>query len=476
MTLEQFGPTGPVVPTDAPTSIGGMSTQSVAGQNVAGQEGTGLDFTVVHRLRTAVAQALAAERRRRADDDLAPEMSSQDELMFADSLLNRVLAAEKQDMLLRGTPMTNEEELRAAVRAAIFGLGRLQALVDRPDLSDININGCDEVWIKTLSGQKMRGPAVADSDEELIQWVRDTATYFGLSSRPFDPANPYLQMRLPGNHRLTAQMSTSERPVVSIRLYRLQSVRLHELHARAMFTDQIGAFLTAAVLAKKSIMVVGETGSGKTTLLRGLANEIPARERLLTIEHFLELGLSKTLHPDLAAFEERPANSEGRGAVTMEDLVMNTRRMDPDRVILGECIGPEVVALLDSITQGNAGGLSTIHAPTAHAAIDKIALYAVKAPTPLTMTAAHMLTAIGLDLLVLVKKTELPDGTLRRHVASVVEVMNYDGTQVITNELFKAAPGTVQALPKAALSDELRESLQVCGYDDRHWQDEEAAR
>jgi len=439
----------------------------------AERDESAIDFAVVQRLRTIVARGLATERRQRADDDSRPEMSSQDELLFADSLINRSLATEKQDMLARGAAMANEEDLRAAVRAAIFGLGRLQSLVDRPDLSDININGCDEVWIKTLSGQKMRGPAVADSDEELIQWVRDTATYFGLSSRPFDPANPYLQMRLPGNHRLTAQMSTSERPAVSIRLYRLQSVRLHELHAREMFSDQIGALLTAAVRAKKSMMLVGETGSGKTTLLRGLANEIPERERILTIEHFLELGLSKGLHPDLMAFEERPANAEGLGAVTMEDLVMNSRRMDPDRVILGECIGPEVVALLDSITQGNAGGLSTIHAPTAHAAIDKIALYAVKAPTPLTMQAAHMLTAIGLDLLVLVKKTELGDGTIRRHVASIVEVMNYDGQQVITNELFKAAPGMVQALPKAALSDDLRESLLVAGYDDRHWQEEQ---
>lgn len=428
-----------------------------------------VDFALVQRLRTTVAAGLNAERRRRADNEQLREMTSQDELLFADSLITRSIAAEKQDQMQLGHRLGGEEELRAALRAAIFGLGRLQPLVDNPALSDIAINGCDQVWVKTLSGQKLRGPAVAESDEELIQWVRDTATYNGLSSRPFDPANPYLQMRLPGNHRLTAQMSTSERPVVSIRLYRLQSVRMYELLTRGMFTDRIGAFLHAAVRAKKAIMLVGETGSGKTTLLRALANEIPARERIITIEHFLELGLPPELHPDLVAFEERPANAEGLGAVTMEDLVMNSRRMDPDRVILGECIGPEVVALLDSITQGNAGGLSTIHAPTAHAAIDKIALYAVKAPTPLTMEAANMLTSIGLDLLVLVKKTELPDGTVRRHVASIVEVGKYDGQQVITNELFSAPAGTVQALPKAALSDELYESLKAVGYDDAQW-------
>ena len=126
----------------------------------------------------------------------------------------------------------------------------------------------------------------------------------------------------------------------------------------------MGAFLAAAVAARKNIMIAGATNAGKTTLLRALANQIPAEERLITVERALELGLDHfpELHPNVVAFEERLPNSEGQGAITMADLVRRSLRMNPSRVIVGEVLGDEIVTMLNAMTQGNDGSLSTIHA------------------------------------------------------------------------------------------------------------------
>ncbi len=153
-------------------------------------------------------------------------------------------------------------------------------------------------------------------------------------------------------------------------------------------------------------MIAGATNSGKTTLLRALANEIPPHERLITVERSLELGLGefKDLHPNVVAFEERLPNSEGVGEVSMADLVRRSLRMNPSRVIVGEVLGDEIVTMLNAMSQGNDGSLSTIHSNSSMEVFNRISTYAIQAPERLPMEATQMLIAGALDFVVFVRK------------------------------------------------------------------------
>jgi len=169
--------------------------------------------------------------------------------------------------------------------------------------------------------------------------VRSAASRFGLSERRFDLACPELDLRLPDGSRLSALMAVTARPVVSVRRHRYSDLDLSDLTATGMFDEEIASLLRAAVRAQKNVVISGAMNSGKTTLLRALAGEIPPRERIVTIEQALELGLESVphRHPDMVALEARPANVEGEGLISVADLVRRALRMNADRVIVGEC-------------------------------------------------------------------------------------------------------------------------------------------
>src|SRR3954471_17347656 len=394
-----------------------------------------MDYGLVQRLRSQVAEMLRTERRGRAErGELL--LSSDEERELGRSLILEALTNYRREQLLgnqAGMPPAEEDRTIAeAVHAAMFGLGRLQPLIEDPALNNIEINGCDRVWLYRTDGRIEAGPAVADSDTELIEWVRTAATYAGLSSRPFDPVHPWLEVRLPDGSRLCALMSVVERPVVSIRLYRQQRVTLDDLRQLDAFTEEMQTFLTAAVHGRCNLMVSGETFVGKTTLLRALGNTIPFEERLVTAEHFLELGFHHLpdLHRDVVAMEERLSNAEGVGAMTLLELVERSRRMNPDRIIVGEVIGAEIVAMLDAITQGEDGSLSTIHARDSKMVFQRIATYALTSTARVPVEARGMLTGGGLDFVVHLSKRRAEDGRIHRFVSSIREVAGWDGNQV----------------------------------------------
>ncbi len=425
-----------------------------------------VDHVLVGQLRVQVAQDLRQERRRRADQDRAL-LSGEDERRLGWSLISRALQEHHTGQLQAGVVLPSAQDDRAtgeAVHAALFGLGRLQPLIDDLSLHEININGCDDVWLIGEDG-KRRGDPVADTDDDLVEWVRTMATYTGLSSRPWDMSNPKLEFRLPDGSRLVGLLGAVARPVISIRLYRRPKVTLAELRARDSFDDLLLSFLQAAVLSRQNVMLSGETGAGKTTLLRAMCSAIPAQERLVTVEHFLELGVQDQpdLHPDVIAMEERLANSEGEGGMSIGELVQISRRLDPDRLIVGEVVGGEVVALLDAMTQGNDGGLTTIHARSARSVPQRIAVYAVR--EGMSIEAALLLVAGSVDFVVHMSRERLTDGRLHRYVSSVVEIVGFDGAQVLTSEVFRAEPGQLLAHPYAQLSEPRAQALRKAGFD-----------
>ena len=177
-----------------------------------------------------------------------------------------------------------EEDLAAAIHAALFGVGRLQPLLDDPHLENIDINGCDRVFLGYADGREVMTEPVAENDDEVVELIQVLAAYSGLSSRPFDSANPQLDLRLPDGARLSAVMDVTLRPSVSIRRARLGKVFLADLVGNGTLLPEAASFLAAAAAARKNIMIAGATNAGKTTLLRAIANEIPAGERIITVE------------------------------------------------------------------------------------------------------------------------------------------------------------------------------------------------
>src|SRR5690242_4302707 len=425
------------------------------------------DQELVRRLRSQVADRLN-EQRRRDQVNGVPPMSAEDEREYARSLIVQVLEDHARYELAEGrTPPTPDDDaqIAGAIHSALFGVGRLQPLIDDPEVENIDINGCDQVFVQYGDGREERPGPVAESDEELVELIQVLAAHAGLTSRPFDSANPQLDLRLPDGSRLSAVMGVTSRPAVSIRRARLGRVYIRDLVANGTFTEDVGQFLTAAVLARKNVMIAGATNSGKTTLLRALANVIPPHERLITVERSLELGLGefKDLHPNVVAFEERLPNSEGVGAVEMADLVRRSLRMNPSRVIVGEVLGDEIVTMLNAMSQGNDGSLSTIHANSSLEVFNRICTYAIQSVERLPADATMMLIAGAIDFVVFVERRNdfAAGGKLRRFVSSVREVTGVDG-RVLSSEVF-APSRDGRAVPHAPAS--CLDELAAFGYD-----------
>jgi len=443
-----------------------------------------VDAERVRQLRHEVADQLAAAGARSLTHDDRRELARQ---LLVQQLRRDALVAAASGTAVMGP--TEERRLVDAVLHELFGLGRLQVLIDDPAVENIDVNGCDCVWVTYADGTKRRGDPVADSDEELVALVRHAAAHLGLSERRFDVGHPELDLRLPDGSRLSALMAVVQRPVLSIRRHRFVDLTLHDLVQLGTLTPAVAALLAAAVRARKNIVVGGAMNAGKTTLLRALAAEIPPYERIVTIEQALELGLdaSPDRHPDLVALEERQPNTEGEGAFPMARLVRRALRMNADRVIVGEVLGDEVLPMLNAMSQGRAGSMCTIHADSAHGVFRRIASYAVQAPQRLPLEATNLLVAGAIDFVIFVDMTaEHPasgqraaltasDGApvapeafrgptaRRRMVSTVLEVVDADGVHVVTNEVVRPGPSGPQ-LAAPLRQRTLADLLQV-GYE-----------
>jgi pilus assembly protein CpaF len=419
-----------------------------------------LDQAVVRRLREEVADLLSRQRREDALTGMPP-MTAEDERQYARAVIGRVLDQHARSELSLGrTPPGPDEELELAegIHAALFGVGRLQPLLDDPMVENIDVNGYDQVFVGYADGREVVMGPVADSDEELIELVQLLGAYSGLTSRSFDAANPQLDLRLPDGSRLSAVMGVCPRPAVSIRRSRLSKVTLDDLVNSGSIGAELATFLAAAVTARKNIMIAGATNAGKTTLLRALAHEIPPSERLITVERALELGLGEfsDLHPNVVPLEERLPNAEGHGAIGMAELVRRSLRMNPSRVIVGEVLGDEIVTMLNAMSQGNDGSLSTIHANSSIEVFNRICTYAIQSTERLPTEATMMLIAGAIDFVIFVERRNeyAEGGQLRRIVTSVREVNGVDG-RVLSSEVFRAGPDgrAVPAAPIACIDE-----------------------
>jgi len=433
------------------------------------------DVGLAEELRAQVAARLA--RWREAAERQGRPPTRQDEQQHAAYLIEQLLAADARRRIERGElPLDQAEErvLTETVQAELFRLGRLQPLLDDPQIENIDINGCDQVWLQYADGTITQGPAVASSDAALIELVQLIAERKGPNPRPFTRSQPRLHLKLPDGSRLFATMGVSHRPVVSIRRHRLVRVFLGDLVRLGTIDQGLQALLAALVRTRKNTLVAGGTGAGKTTLLRALLNEIPPNERLVTIENAYELGLHEPdladLHPNVVALEARDANIEGEGQVSMADLVRDGLRLNPSRVIVGEVLGDEVLTMLEAMSQGNPGSMCTIHAESSQGAFQRVAMYAAKSTQRLDMETTYQMLAGAVHFVVFIGQRDQrhqPSGTLRRFVASVREVTGADGKRVITNEVYQPGPDG-RAVPRPGAPLRCLEELELAGFD-REW-------
>ncbi|WP_051385931.1 CpaF family protein [Actinokineospora inagensis] len=429
----------------------------------------GSEVEAIGRMRESLRLAVAAQLGDRVSaDDAAGRtpMTPPERRALAAVLVQEAADAYANGELERGgTLLSPEVEARvtAAVVDDLVGMGGLQPLLDDESIENINVNG-DRVFVRYADGRRARLAPVVPTDSDLIDLIRDLAARSGMEERRFDRGSPIVNFRLPDGARVSAVMSVTERPSVSIRRHRYSTVTLAELREMGTLDVALESFFAAAVRARRNILVAGGTAIGKTTMLRGLASAIPPEERLITIEDVAELGFGddEHAHPDVVALQAREANIEGQGAVSLADLVWQALRMSPDRVIVGEVRGREVIPLTNAMSQGNDGSMGTIHASSSKGVFTKLAAYAVQSPERLDIHQTNILIASALHLVVFLDK---PRGEPhRRVVSSIREVVDAEGSQVVSNEIWR--PGSDRrAVPGAPIRTETMELLVDAGFE-----------
>jgi len=427
------------------------------------QPGNGWDPGLAERLRTDVARRLAQHATGGAGEGTQSQGPAW-RANFGRRVIQEALDTEAARALAAGRrPLDTEteEQLGRAVFDALFGLGGFQPYLDDPMVESINANGCDEVFVQYAGGQHERAKPVAASDAEMVELIRAIAARAGIEERRFDRGCPRLSVPLPGGGRLFAVMTVTARPCVSIRRDRLASATLADLARNGTVDKPLAGLLAALVRARKNILISGGTTIGKTTLLRALASAIPPAERLITIEDSLELCLDwdTMAHPDVVAMQAREANVEGEGEVTLAELVRWALRMTPDRVIVGEVRGPEVVPMLLAMSQGNDGSMTTVHASSSRGAHLKLAAYAAQSGEHLGLEDTNLLIASAVHFVIQLAW----DRAGRRCVSSIREITDADGRQVISNEVYAPAPDR-RAVPAVPVRAGTMEELIAAGY------------
>jgi pilus assembly protein CpaF len=330
----------------------------------------------------------------------------------------------------RGAPPltpVERDRLEGELVAELMGLGPLEPLFSDPTVSDILVNGPDEVWVDRFGRLERTG--VRFDDESHLR--RLLSRMVSAQGRHLDEASPMVDVRLADGSRLHALLPplSAKGPTVSIRRSRAVPLRLDELFANGTLSPDMGSFLAAAVRSGLNLVVSGGAASGKTTLLNVLSRFIPAHERVVTIEETAELKLD---HPHVIPLEARLPNVEGRGEVTVRNLVRTTLRMRPDRLIVGEVRGAEVFDMLQAMNSGHEGSLTTVHANTASDALRRLENLVLLGGFELSSRAIRELLAATIHLVV--QTTRFADGA--RRVTSIGEVRR-SGEELDTLEIFR---------------------------------------
>ncbi len=356
------------------------------------------------------------------------------DLAAAEAMQPEQLRSQLRDVLLglideEAIPM-NEQERRSLVadlQNEVLGLGPLEPLLADPDISEIMVNGFDTVFVEKR-GRIERVNIRFNDDTHLLKIIDKIVSRVG---RRVDESSPMVDARLPDGSRVNAIISpiALDGPAVSIRRFAVKPLKMADLVERRALTLGMAELLAGMVKAKTNILISGGTGSGKTTLLNILSSYIPEHERIITIEDTAELQMQQS---HVVRLETRPANSEGRGEISMRSLVKNSLRMRPDRIVLGEVRGGEVIDMLQAMNTGHDGSLTTVHANTPRDALGRLENLVGMGGVSLPVKPLRQQIASAIN--VIVQATRLSDGS--RKITSIHEVTGMEGEVISTQEIF----------------------------------------
>jgi len=313
------------------------------------------------------------------------------------------------------------------IQNEVIGLGPLEPLLADPTISDIIVNNAKNVFVERR-GRLERVNVTFDSNAHLMQIIEKIVSRVG---RRIDESSPMVDARLPDGSRVNAIIPplALDGPSMSIRRFSEIPYTMATLIANNSITEQMALFLAALVKAKTNLIIAGGTGSGKTTLLNIMSSFIPDNERIVTIEDAAELRLQQ---PHVVRLETRPPNIEGKGEVTARTLVKNSLRMRPDRIVIGEIRGIEVLDMLQAMNTGHDGSLTTVHANTARDAL--VRLENMVGMAGLAVVQKSLRQQISSAITIVVHAARLTDG--KRKVMSISEVVGMEGDVITMQDIF----------------------------------------
>lgn len=319
------------------------------------------------------------------------------------------------------------EKFRAVLMDDLIGFGPLSPLLRDPDISEIMINGPDNIFIES-KGIQYRTAVRFNGESHLQSIIQRIVEPLG---RHIDAASPMVDARLDDGSRVNAVIPplSLDGSLVTIRKFASKKLTDDDLIKFGSLNRPMALFLKEAVRSRQNILVSGGTGSGKTTLLNILSQFIPEKERVITVEDSAELKLS---HENLCRLEARPANIEGQGRVTIRDLVINTLRMRPDRIIVGECRGAEALDMLQAMNTGHDGSMTTCHANNPRDALSRLENMVMMAGFELPSSAIREQIASAINLIV--QQTRMPDGS--RKIVKITEVCGRENNTILLQDIF----------------------------------------
>ncbi len=384
--------------------------------------------------------------------ELTPEQIHAEVSRLAES----VLAQEAMPLSL-----SERERLVNDVQHELFGLGPLEPLLADNSISDILVNRHGTIYIERRGKLEATNVAFKD-DEHLMRVIERIVSSVG---RRIDESSPMVDARLRDGSRVNAIIPplSIDGPVLSIRRFGAEPLRMNALIDNKALTKDIADMLEMCVAARLNLLISGGTGAGKTTLLNALSAYIPADERIVTIEDSAELQLQQ---PHVVRLETRPPNIEGKGEVTQRDLVRNSLRMRPDRIVIGEVRGGEAIDMLQAMNTGHDGSLTTIHANTPRDALARLETMIQMTGMRLSDRAMRQQVASAINLVVQVAR--LSDGT--RRVTSISEITGMEGETITMQEIFQyertGVDGQGQVIGRfrpTGIRPRFAEKLKACG-------------
>ena len=334
-----------------------------------------------------------------------------------------------------GIELNSQEKSALAdiiLRAAV-GYGPLDGLLHDRSVSEIMVNGPDEVFIERR-GVLTKADVRFEDENQLLETIRRMVATTG---RHIDGLNPMVDARLPDGSRVNAiiRPAAIHGAALTIRKFKDAVLGMEDLTREGSLSPAMAEFLQAAVLGRMNILVSGGTGSGKTTSLNVMASYIPENQRVITIEDAAELQID---HPHVIALEHRPPNVEGKGELTIRQLLRNSLRMRPDRILVGEVRGAEALDMLQAMNTGHDGSMSTIHSNSARDALSRLETMVMMASIDIPFEAVRAQIASAVNLIV--HQARMPDG--RRKIAQIAEVVGYDSNGAILRDIFLLGMGS----------------------------------